>query len=144
MKKIMSLAIVAVCGLGIGCYTAVIAAEQKPQVSCVEKQKNEYDATIVRVVDGDTVDALVNVGFAIYTHQRLRLARVDTPERNQPRFLEAKNFTESMIGGKDVVLRIGGKSKYGYYLADVMIEGQSMSDALITAGLGRPYDGGAK
>lgn len=144
MKRIMSFAIVGACIFGVGGYTAVVASEQKPVAPCVDRQKNEYDAKVIRVVDGDTIDAMVNLGFNTYTHQRLRLARVDTPERNQPRFLEAKNFTESMIGGKDVVLRIGGKSKYGYYLADVMIEGQSMSDALITAGLGRPYDGGAK
>jgi len=44
------------------------------------------------VVDGDTVDALVDLGFKIQTIQRLRLARVNTPERSQPAYTEAKEF----------------------------------------------------
>lgn len=104
----------------------------------------EYAALVSNVVDGDTIDVIVDVGFKIQTRQRLRLARVDTPERSQPNYGMAKQFVEELIGNKLVRIKTHKLSKWGYYLVDVTIDGKDVSDAIIAAGLGKPYDGGAK
>ena len=46
----------------------------------------EYKATVDRVVDGDTVDFIVDLGFSVKIKIRTRLAGVDTPERGQKDF----------------------------------------------------------
>ena len=48
----------------------------------------DYKAEIVKVVDGDTIDVLVDLGFRITTHQRLRLKNIDTPELRSSNALE--------------------------------------------------------
>lgn len=109
-----------------------------------ELEMYEYQALVTNVVDGDTIDVIVDVGFKIQTRQRLRLARVDTPERNQANYTEAKQFVGDLILNKLVTVKTQKVSKWGYYLADVTIDGKDVSDAIITAGLGKAYDGGAK
>ena len=52
----------------------------------------QYSATVYNVVDGDTIDVVVDLGFKITTKQRLRLNGIDTPEKGQPGFNEAKEW----------------------------------------------------
>lgn len=113
---------------------------------CIHRDEDmhEYEAQVVNVVDGDTIDVVVDLGFKILTAQRLRLSRVDTPERGQAAFDDAKQFVKTLIENKRVVVKTHKVSKWGYYLADVTIDGKDVSDSLIAAGLGKPYDGGKK
>ena len=104
----------------------------------------EYRARVVNVVDGDTVDAVIDLGFKVAVSQRLRLDRIDTPERGQPGYLEAKTFVHDMLYDKEVALKTYKVSKWGYYLADIFLQGKSVSDALVSAGLAKTYDGGKK
>jgi micrococcal nuclease len=104
----------------------------------------QYKARITNVVDGDTVDALVDLGFKVQIAQRLRLARVDTPERTQANYQTAKDFVKDLVEGKEVTITTHKVSKWGYFLADVVIEGRDVSDMLIAANLGKSYDGGTK
>lgn len=104
----------------------------------------EYMAQVVNVVDGDTVDVVVDLGFKIKTAQRLRLARVDTPERHEANFATARQFMKDLLLNKDVFIRTHKVSKWGYYLVDIIHEGQDVADILIAASLGLPYDGGKK
>jgi micrococcal nuclease len=104
----------------------------------------EYKARVVNVVDGDTVDAVIDLGFKVSINQRLRLDRIDTPERGEPGYVEAKAFVFDMVGGKEVTLKTYKVSKWGYYLADILLQGKSVSDALVSAGLAKHYDGGKK
>jgi micrococcal nuclease len=104
----------------------------------------QYKAKVTNVVDGDAIDALVDLGFKVQIMQRLRLARVDTPEKGQDKYGEAKDFVKGLVEGKDVSISTHKVSKWGYYLADVVIDGRDVSDMLIAAHLGKPYDGGAK
>lgn len=122
------------------------SSETKARCECPQERKDmhEYEGKIVHVVDGDTIDATIDLGFKIQTAQRLRLARVDTPEKGQPNFEKAKAFVTEMAEGKLALIRTHKVSKWGYYLADVTIDGKDVSDALIGAGLGKPYDGGKK
>jgi micrococcal nuclease len=105
----------------------------------------QYNAVIDNVVDGDTIDALIDLGFKICTKHRLRLARVDTPEKGQPGYAMAKDFVREVCGGKTVKVTTEKVSKFGYYLAEVTLEdGRNLSDMLIGTKLAVPYDGGKK
>lgn len=104
----------------------------------------EYKAKVTNVVDGDTIDALVDLGFKVQIMQRLRLTRVDTPERTQPGYAAARDFVKGLVEGKDVTIVTHKVSKWGYFLADVSIDGRDVSDLLIVSNLGKPYDGGTK
>lgn len=105
----------------------------------------EYKARIESVVDGDTIDAVIDLGFKINTRQRLRLARIDTPERGQDGYAQARDFVTWAVLEKLVTIRTEKVSKWGYYIAEVTLpDGRNLSDALIEAGLAKPYDGGKK
>ena len=96
-------------------------------------------------MDGDTIDVSIDLGFKISTRQRLRLARVDTPERGQDKFVEAKKFVENLVLGQKVTIRTEKVSKWGYYLAEVITEkNENVSDVLIANDLGKFYYGGTK
>ena len=85
-----------------------------------------YRATVDRWVDGDTVDMVVDLGFRISTHQRFRLLGdalapiIDTPERGEPGYVEARKVSESIHPpGSSVIIStekpLSG-DKYGRYL----------------------------
>ena len=105
----------------------------------------QYAALVTNVVDGDTVDLLIDLGFKVQIKQRIRLSRIDTPERTQDKFAEAKQFVHDMIFDTPVILETRKVSKFGYYLGEIYTtDGKNVSDALLAAKLAKPYDGGAK
>lgn len=105
----------------------------------------EYQAKVFNVVDGDTLDVEIDLGFKIATKQRIRLAHVDTPERSQENYAEAKKLVEDLTLKKNVFLRTSKPSKWGYYLAEVITEtGQDVAQVLISQNLGQKYEGGKK
>jgi len=99
--------------------------------------------SVERVVDGDTVDLLVDVGFHLTAVQRFRLLGVDTPERGQPGWAEASEalanwFKMSWAGELRVISR--KSDSFGRWLGDVRREdGSTASDFLIANGLGKVY-----
>lgn len=104
----------------------------------------EYKATVSNVVDGDTVDLVIDVGFKINVRQRVRLARIDTPERSQANYQTAKDFVKNAVLGKSVTVKTEKVSKWGYYLAEIMFDGKNLNDELFNAGLAKYYFGGEK
>lgn len=105
----------------------------------------QYKAVVTNVVDGDTVDLVVDLGFKIQTKQRVRLARIDTPERAQPGYAAARDFVKESILGKPVTIKTEKVSKWGYYLAEVTLDdGKNLNDTLVQAQLAKYYDGGEK
>lgn len=104
----------------------------------------EFDAIVCNVVDGDTVDALVDLGFRMYTRQRLRLAGLDTPERGQVGFQEAKQFLTDKVLNRSVVIKTTKPSKYGHYLAELYLDSVNINSLLLENGYAKPYDGGTK
>jgi endonuclease YncB( thermonuclease family) len=56
-----------------------------------------YRASLLRVVDGDTIDVDLDLGFNLRARHRLRLLDVDTPERGQPDFLDALTFVHGRL-----------------------------------------------
>lgn len=110
----------------------------------------QYKGKIINVVDGDTVDALVDVGFDVSITLRFRLAHINTPERGQPGYQEAADFIKEWVS-KHPVCTIDTlkdrREKYGRYLAVVdalPAEFQTLNELLVAKKLAVAYEGGAR
>ena len=119
-----------------------------------------YRAKLDRVVDGDTVDALIDVGFDIWFKKRIRFKGVDTWESRTRNLeekalgLKAKARTKELlekVSSKSGYFRIKsyGTGKYGRVLADIFImdkDGKqwNVNETLISEGHAYVYDGGKK
>lgn len=105
---------------------------------------------MIRVVDGDTVDVIVDLGFRIKIEMRVRLAGIDAPELNA-RGLEGEQARDHLAA----LLPAGAicwaktdkpKDKFGRWLAWLrpVDSGQTVNAAMVAAGHATPYDGGAR
>lgn len=94
-----------------------------------------------KVVDGDTVDLVLDLGFHLTATLRFRLLGVDAPERGQPGSLEATEFARGWLaGGGDLTAFTRKADSFGRWLVDVHREdGTSLAAALLDAGHGTPY-----
>ena len=115
---------------------------------------------INRVVDGDTIDVTIDLGFDLYKKERVRVAGVDTPEKRTRDKEEKvlgidatnwlKNKLEEAIKGDDeLTIRTelkGGVGKYGRLLGWLYIgdDNVSLNEQMIGEGYAWPYDGGTK
>jgi len=116
----------------------------------------EYKAKVIDVIDGDTIDAEIDLGFDIHLRIRVRLAGVDTAETHskdpelRAKALEAKKFTAERVMDKDIIIKTikDRKEKFGRYLAVVVyLEGDTekiLNGELIAVGLAQPYEGGKR
>ena len=123
-------------------------------------EKYIYKAKLDRVVDGDTVDALIDVGFDIWFKKRIRFNGADTWESRTRNLeekalgLKAKARTKELleeVSSKSGYFRIKsyGLGKYGRVLADVFIKDKNgkticVNNQLISEGHAYIYDGGKK
>ena len=115
---------------------------------------------INRVVDGDTIDVTIDLGFDLYKKERVRVAGVDTPEK-RTRNLEEKalgidatnwlkeKLESAIAGDDDLIIRTeldGGVGKYGRLLGWLYIgESEvSLNELMINEGYAHSYDGGTK
>lgn len=110
-----------------------------------------YNATIENIVDGDTIDALVDLGFTVLVNIRFRLYGLDTMETKDkdPNKRElAKKAKEYMVNNclnKQVTIKSHKTDKYGRWLAEIYLpDGSIVNNSLLTEGLAVPYFGGAK
>ena len=126
-------------------------------------RKSCYNFRVVeinRVLDGDTIDVTIDLGFDLFKKERVRVAGVDTPEK-RTRDLEEKalgidatnwlkeKLEGALAGDDDLVIRtelVGGVGKYGrllgwLYLGDAHV---SLNEAMIEEGYAWAYDGGTK
>lgn len=95
-------------------------------------------ATIVNVVDGDTCDVEVDLGFSVRVKHRFRLAGINTPERGKPGFIEASDFLNKYVL-KAAVINVTKLDKYGRYLVEIFVDGVNINQELLNAGLATPY-----
>ena len=126
-------------------------------------RKSCYNFRVIemnRVLDGDTIDVTIDLGFDLYKKERVRVAGVDTPEK-RTRDLEEKalgidatnwlkeKLEGALAGDDDLVIRtelVGGVGKYGrllgwLYLGDGSL---SLNEQMIEEGYAWAYDGGTK
>jgi|TARA_B100000530_G_scaffold127016_1_gene79481 micrococcal nuclease len=115
---------------------------------------------INRVVDGDTIDVTIDLGFDLQKKERVRVAGVDTPEkrtRNKEEKvlgIDATNWLKAELeaaikGEDDLIIRTelkGGVGKYGRLLGWLYIGDNTISinEKMIAAGYAWDYDGGTK
>ena len=126
-------------------------------------RKSCYNFRVIkinRVVDGDTIDVTIDLGFDLTKKERVRVAGVDTPEK-RTRDLEEKalgidatNWLKTKLDGAikgddDLIIRtelVGGMGKYGrllgwLYIGDAEV---SLNETMIEQGYAWAYDGGTK
>ena len=126
-------------------------------------RKSCYNFRVIKidkVLDGDTIDVTIDLGFDLYKKERVRVAGVDTPEK-RTRNLEEKELgidatnwlkkeLEDVLAGDDaLIVRTelhGGVGKYGRLLGWLYVgdETVSLNEQMITQGYAHAYDGGTK
>ena len=111
---------------------------------------------VLKVVDGDTIDADIDLGFDISLSKRIRLAGIDTPEsrttniKEKAMGLESKEWLKKTLeGAKDILIKTelpDSTEKYGRIIGHLFINGQetSLNNQMITSGYALAYDGGTK
>ena len=126
-------------------------------------RKSCYNFRVVeinRVVDGDTIDVTIDLGFDLFKKERVRVAGVDTPEKRTKDLdekalgLDATYWMKAKLegaidGDDDLVIRtelVGGMGKYGRLLGWLYIgDGESsLNEQMIEEGYAWAYDGGTK
>ena len=115
---------------------------------------------INRVIDGDTIDVTLDLGFSLTKKERVRIAGVDTPEK-RTRNLEEKELgidatnwlkdkiKDTLAGDNELTIRtelVGGVGKYGRLLGWLYVgdDDYSLNEQMITEGYAWEYDGGTK
>tara|TARA_R110002072_G_scaffold211851_2_gene369403 strand:- start:1908 stop:2339 length:432 start_codon:yes stop_codon:yes gene_type:complete len=114
----------------------------------------EYNCKVTRVVDGDTIDVVLDLGFSILHKCRVRLYGIDTPEsRTRDKDekargkLAAKFLKDSIDKGKTVVLQSklkDSKGKYGRVLGSVIVDDVDLNEKMILNFLAVRYHGQSK
>ena len=126
-------------------------------------RKSCYNFRVVsidKVLDGDTIDVTIDLGFDLFKKERVRIAGVDTPEKRTRNLeekalgLDATNWLKDKLegaisGDDDLVIRtelVGGTGKYGRllgwcYIGDSTV---SLNEQMIEEGYAHAYDGGTK
>ena len=103
-----------------------------------------YKATIKDVYDGDTVTAVVDLGFLHYQEMKLRLYGIDTPEirgEERERGLIVRDIVREMILDKEVEINSykDKQGKYGRYLATIVVDGLNVNEWLVENGHAERY-----
>ena len=111
---------------------------------------------IIKVVDGDTIDADIDLGFDISLSKRIRLSAVDTPESrtadvNEKKYgLESKEWLKHKVeNAKNILIKTelpDSTEKYGRIIGHLFINDQenSLNDQMIVEGYAWPYKGDTK
>ena len=119
-----------------------------------------YRGKLERVVDGDTIDALIDVGFDIWIKKRIRYSGIDTWESRTRDLAEKAKGLEAKARNKELLEKVSSKSgyfrlkshgvgKYGRVLGEIFIEDKdgkqyNINETLISEGHAYIYDGGKK
>ncbi|MAR21604.1 MAG: hypothetical protein CMD25_06620 [Flavobacteriales bacterium] len=110
----------------------------------------KYNAKLDRVVDGDTVDALVDLGFDTWKKVRIRMQGMNAPEsrtrdlEEKARGIAAKIRLEELLGSGKFVLQSMGVGKYGRCLGILYVDDVNINKTLITEGHATEYYGGKR
>jgi micrococcal nuclease len=111
---------------------------------------------VLKIVDGDTIDVDIDLGFNVSFTQRVRLAGIDTPEsrttdlKEKALGLEVKEYLKHLLeDAEDIVIQTekpDSSEKYGRILGWLFIndEDTSLNEKMISEGYAWEYDGGAK
>ena len=114
-----------------------------------------YKAMVDRVIDGDTIDVVLDLGFDISYRGRIRFEGINAPESRTRDAVEkqaglaAKRYVEDWINGleKKVIIQtsLDDRGKYGRILGRILNdEGECLNDEMVSLGHATPYHGGKR
>ncbi len=114
-----------------------------------------YKATVDRVIDGDTIDVVLDLGFDISYRGRIRFQGINAPESRTRDAVEkqaglaAKRYVEDWINGHEqrVIIQtsLDDRGKFGRILGRILNdEGECLNDEMVSLGHATPYDGGKR
>ena len=109
-----------------------------------------YNAKCIKVVDGDTIDAQIDLGFDTHKVIRIRLVGINAPEsrtrdlEEKTRGLAAKQFVIDILKKhhNNFILHSQGVGKYGRCLGEIFLGDVKLNELLITEGHATAYNGG--
>jgi len=111
----------------------------------------KYKAKCTRIIDGDTVELSIDLGFDITVNINTRLAGIDTPEIRTKNELEkkagnkVKDILSSLLIGKELLVKTYKDSdKYGRYICDIFVDNMNVNEFLVNMGYAFSYNGGAR
>jgi micrococcal nuclease len=107
----------------------------------------QYEAIVEKVIDGDTVDIFVDLGFSVWYRERIRLIGIDAPEKKFPYGKVVLSYLTKTLSGKKVFLDVTKKDKYGRYLAQIYLsknDTESINDSLIKNNMAKAYYGASR
>lgn len=96
-----------------------------------------YNAKLIRVIDGDTIEADIDLGFDIHYIAKIRLAGINAPEMKTPQGAPAKEYLASLVTNRVLVVTTKLNKefeKYGRVLGEITINGFSVNQQMITEG----------
>lgn len=110
----------------------------------------EYRARVIRVIDGDTLELEVDLGFDVFRNDTFRLAAINAPETSTDQGKAVKRFVEDLLPkGTEVFIQTikDKKEKYGRYLAWIYFDASgtfSLNEQLLDNEMAVPYSGGKR
>ena len=110
----------------------------------------KYNAKVERVVDGDTVDALVDLGFSTWKKVRIRMMGINAPEsrtrdlKEKAKGLAAKARLEELLDKGDFILESHGVCKFGRCLGSLHVGDINVNKVLVSEGHANEYFGGKR
>ena len=113
----------------------------------------DYQAELTRIVDGDTLDCIIDIGFSVFVKKRVRLHGIDTWEsrtrdlKEKAKGLAAKARLKELIkeNGNHFTLVSYELGKYGRVLGEIILDDdRNVNDILIEEKHAYPYGGGNK
>ena len=107
----------------------------------------KYRAKLIKVIDGDTIDANIDLGFNIWTKKRVRFLGINAPETRTRDLVEKqaglarKSRLEALFGASNgqFTLKSHGVGKYGRVLGEIFIDEVNINKLLIKEGLAEEY-----
>jgi len=102
----------------------------------------EYRATLIRVVDGDTVWLDVDLGFDVRRKDSFRLFGIDAPEMGTPEGAAAKDWLLRRLPSVFMIrTEKDRREKYGRYLVTLIVNGSDINQEMLDQGIAREYGG---
>lgn len=100
-----------------------------------------YEGYVLRVIDGDTYEIQIDLGFNLHKIDRFRLNDVDTPETWRPKSEaekvhgeKATEFVKNLIESEHIIVRTHKSDLYGRYLCDIEVDGKDLGELIIENG----------
>jgi endonuclease YncB( thermonuclease family) len=111
--------------------------------SATKKQMHSYKARLERVVDGDTIRVILDLGFGVFHREILRLAKINAPERKtKGGIMATEKLQELLKNVKTLVIKTNKTDIYGRYIADIFLEntdGKYLNQMLLNEGVAEVF-----